>query len=80
MASAPLFVGIADFQFHDLWHTVAMRLCQAGRNPYMATRLQGHQDPKMTQRYAHHWTESLRNAFRVVTQRQQMQRSRCRQS
>lgn len=46
----------------------------------MATRLLGHQDPKMTQRYAHHWTESLRNVFRVVTQRQQMRRSRCRQS
>ena len=61
--------GLADFRFHDLRHTFATRLCQAGVYLYIVQRLLGHQDPKMTQRYAHHCTESLRPGMRALDQR-----------
>lgn len=68
--------GIADFRFHDLRHTFATRLCQAGVNLYVVQRLLGHQDPKMTQRYAHHCTESLQHGLRLVEQQPETRRSR----
>lgn len=60
---------IDDFRFHDLRHTFATRLCQAGIDLYIVQRLLGHQDPKMTQRYAHHCTESLRPGMQVLDRR-----------
>lgn len=36
---------------------------------YVVQRLLGHQNPKMTQRYAHHCTESLRPGMRALDQR-----------
>jgi integrase len=61
--------GIANCRFHDLRHTFATRLCQDGVDPYTVQRLVGHQDPKMTQRYAHHCTESLRRGIEVLNRR-----------
>lgn len=58
--------GISDFRFHDLRHTFATRLIQAGVDLYKVQRLLGHKSPSMTQRYAHHWPESLRHAVEVL--------------
>ena len=57
---------IEDFKFHDLRHTFATRLVQAGIDLYKVSRLLGHKDIKMTQRYAHHHTESLRDGVEVL--------------
>jgi integrase len=57
---------ISDFRFHDLRHTFATRLIQAGVDLYKVQRLLGHKSPSMTQRYAHHWPESLRRAVEVL--------------
>ena len=51
---------IQDFHFHDLRHTFATRIVQAGVDLYKVQRLLGHKSPMMTQRYAHHYPESLR--------------------
>jgi len=52
---------IEDFHFHDLRHTFATRMVQAGIDLYKVQRLLGHKSPIMTQRYAHHYPESLRD-------------------
>ena len=52
--------SIERFRFHDLRHTFATRLVQAGVDVYKVQRLMGHKSPAMTQRYAHHSPESLR--------------------
>jgi integrase len=58
--------GIEDLHFHDLRHTFATRLIQAGVDLYTVQRLLGHKTPKMTQRYAHHSMESLRASVEVL--------------
>ena len=58
--------GIEDFKFHDLRHTFATRLAQKGIDLYKISKLLGHKDIKMTQRYAHHYTESLRDGVDVL--------------
>jgi len=60
---------IEDFRSHDLHHTFATRLVQAGKNLYQVQRLLGHKMPSMTQRYAHHYPESLRHAVEVLDKR-----------
>jgi len=58
--------GIKDFTFHDLRHTFATRLAQAGIDLYTISRLLGHNDISTTQRYAHHCPESLRRGVEVL--------------
>jgi integrase len=58
--------GIENFRFHDLRHTFATRLIQSGKDLYKVQRLLGHKSPAMTQRYAHHYPESLRDAVEVL--------------
>jgi integrase len=58
--------GIDDFHFHDLRHTFATRLVQAGVDIYKVQRLLGHKSPIMTQRYAHHYPESLRDGVEIL--------------
>ena len=58
--------GIDNFKFHDLRHTFATRLAQAGVDLYKIARLLGHKDIKMTQRYSHHYPESLRDGVAVL--------------
>jgi integrase len=58
--------GIPDFRFHDLRHTFATRLVQKGIDLYKVQRLLGHKTGLMTQRYAHHSPESLRDGVRVL--------------
>jgi len=59
-------VEIEDFRFHDLRHTFATRLAQAGIDLYKIAKLLGHKDIKMTQRYAHHYPESLRDGVEIL--------------
>jgi len=59
-------VGIKDFRFHDLRHTFATRLVQKGEDIYKVAKLMGHKDIRMTQRYAHHSSESLRSGVDVL--------------
>ena len=58
--------GIKDFRFHDLRHTFATRLAQAGVDLYKISKLLGHKDIKMTQRYAHHCPDSLRDGVEIL--------------
>ncbi len=58
--------GIEEFHFHDLRHTFATRLVQAGVELYKVQRLLGHKSPMMTQRYAHHYPESLRDGVEIL--------------
>lgn len=58
--------GLGDLHFHDLRHTFATRLIQAGIDLYRVQLLLGHRSPAMTQRYAHHSLDSLRSALSVL--------------
>ena len=58
--------GIPDFRFHDMRHTFATRLVQRGVDLYKVQRLLGHKTSMMTQRYAHHSPESLREGVNVL--------------
>jgi Phage integrase family len=58
--------GIPDFRFHEMRHTFATRLVQRGNDLYKVQRLLGHKTGTMTQRYAHHSPESLRDGVNVL--------------
>lgn len=57
---------IEDFCFHDMRHTFATRLTQRGYDIYKISKLLGHKDIRMTQRYAHHCPESLRDGIQML--------------
>ncbi len=58
--------GVEDLKFHDLRHTFATRLAQGGVDLYKIAKLLGHEDIRMTQRYAHHCPESLRDGVKIL--------------
>jgi site-specific recombinase XerD len=58
--------GINNFRFHDLRHTFATRLAQNGVDLFTIQKLLGHTTFATTQRYAHHYTESLRRGINVL--------------
>jgi integrase len=58
--------GIQDFRLHDLRHTFATRLVQRGVNLYKVQTLLGHKSPIISQRCAHHYPESLRDAVETL--------------
>jgi integrase len=57
---------IAPARFHDLRHSFATRLVQAGVDLYTVQRLGRWASYDMVQRYGHHNTESLRQALAKV--------------
>jgi integrase len=57
---------INNFVFHDLRHTFATRLSQRGIDIYKISKLLGHKDIRMTQRYAHHCPDSLRAGVEIL--------------
>jgi len=54
--------GLKDVRMHDLRHSFASALVNAGRSLYEVQTLLGHSNMKMTQRYAHLSNESLMKA------------------
>ena len=58
--------GIHDFHFHDLRHTFATRLAQRGIDIYKISKLLGHHSIEMTQRYAHHCPDSLKDGVQIL--------------
>ncbi|MBF0466713.1 MAG: site-specific integrase [Nitrospirae bacterium] len=58
--------NLQDVRIHDLRHTFASRLVQAGVDLYVVKELLGHKSFKMTSRYAHHNSESLRHGVDVL--------------
>jgi len=60
-AKARKRAGVENIKFHDLRHTFATRLVQSGEDIYKVAKLLGHRDISTTQRYAHHYPESLRD-------------------
>ncbi|UVT18575.1 MAG: tyrosine-type recombinase/integrase [Nitrospira sp.] len=58
--------GLTDFRFHDLRHTFASRLVQKGIDLYRVQLLLGHKTGVMTQRYAHHCPDSLRDGVKAL--------------
>jgi len=57
---------IEEFRFHDLRHTFATRLAQNGVDLFTIQKLLGHKSYATTQRYTHHYTESLRRGISVL--------------
>lgn len=45
--------GIENFRFHDLRHTAATRMIEAGASIVAVSKILGHSDIKMTMRYSH---------------------------
>jgi integrase len=64
--SARKTARLEDVRFHDLRHTFATRLVQAGVDLYKVKELLGHKTISMTMRYAHHYPESLRSSVEVL--------------
>lgn len=58
--------GIERFRFHDLRHTFATRLIQAGVDVYTVQKLGRWKTISMVMRYAHHHPESLRVGAEVL--------------
>jgi integrase len=58
--------GIEKFRFHDLRHTWATRLIQAGVDSYTVQRLGRWKSSTMVMRYAHHCAESLRRGAETL--------------
>ncbi|MDP1644765.1 MAG: tyrosine-type recombinase/integrase [Thiobacillus sp.] len=59
-------VGLAEVRLHDLRHSYASFLVNAGRSLYEVQKLLGHYDPKVTMRYAHLSPGALLEAVNVV--------------
>lgn len=57
---------ITKFRFHDLRHTWATRLVQAGVDLYVVQKLGRWKTITMVMRYAHHYPESLRAGAEVL--------------
>ena len=60
-------LGFADVRIHDLRHTFASLLVNAGHSLYEVQKLLGHSDPRTTMRYAHLGQASLVAAAQTVS-------------
>jgi site-specific recombinase XerD len=58
--------GIQNFRWHDLRHTFATRLAQAGVDLYKIQKLGRWRQTSMLSRYAHHCPESLRDGVEIL--------------
>lgn len=58
---------IVKFRFHDLRHTFASRLVQAGKSLLAVQMLLGHKDVTTTQRYSHLAPSDLRDAVEALS-------------
>lgn len=58
--------AISKFRFHDLRHSWATRLVQAGVDIYTVQKLGRWKTVSMVMRYAHHYPESLRSGVQTL--------------
>ena len=54
--------GISDFRFHDLRHTAATRMADAGADAFTLATILGHSDIRMTARYTHATNSAIHRA------------------
>lgn len=59
--------GLSDVRVHDLRHSFASLLVNAGRTLYEVQHILGHTQVKTTQRYAHLSQDTLREAANEAT-------------
>lgn len=64
--TARKLAGLADVRMHDLRHSFASFLVNAGRSLYEVQKILGHTQIKTTQRYAHLSQDTLIDAANVV--------------
>lgn len=64
--AARLDAGLEDFRFHDLRHTAATRMAEAGVDPFTIAAILGHRDVKTTARYAHATMMAKRRAVTAL--------------
>jgi integrase len=57
---------IEDFHFHDLRHTFGTRVAERGAGAFEIAELLGHLDLRMTKRYTHATSRSLRRAVQSL--------------
>lgn len=58
--------GFREVHFHDLRHSAASEMINAGVDLYTVGAVLGHKDPRSTKRYAHLAVETLKNAIRKI--------------
>src|SRR6185436_3982820 len=58
--------GLPALRFHDLRHSAASFMVQAGVSLYEVQKVLGHKDARMTQRYAHLTPDHLRGAVAAL--------------
>ncbi|MFZ5996383.1 MAG: tyrosine-type recombinase/integrase [Nitrospirota bacterium] len=59
-------IGMPNFRFHDLRHTVGTRLAQAGHDLYAIASVLGHSQLSTAKRYAKHNVESLHRVVKTL--------------
>jgi integrase len=65
--AARIAAGLADVRIHDLRHSFASFLVNAGRSLYEVQRILGHTQIKTTQRYAHLSQDTLLDAVNAAS-------------
>ena len=65
--TARKLAGLADVRMHDLRHSFASFLVNAGRTLYEVQKILGHTQVKTTQRYAHLSHDTLLDAANAAT-------------
>jgi integrase len=63
--------GLKDFRFHDLRHTAATRLGDAGVDTRRIMAILGHRCMQTSARYTHATDDGLRRAIETLAQRQE---------
>ncbi|QTR45384.1 site-specific integrase [Thiothrix litoralis] len=61
--------GLEDVHIHDLRHTIASWLVQAGNSLYLVGKILNHKDLRTTERYARFAQDNLRDALEGTSQR-----------
>jgi integrase len=61
--------GLEDVHIHDLRHTIASWLIQAGNSLYLVGKILNHKDLRTTERYARFAQDNLRDALEATSQR-----------
>lgn len=60
-------LGIEDLHWHDLRHTAASRLADAGASPFVIAEILGHADLRQTKRYTHATSDAKRRAVEAIS-------------